>query len=412
MWIRRWLRVAPSLGVMAVLVGVACAPTAPSAPAAQPTAASKAPAPTSAPAASPIAARPSPMAAASPSPAAGAAAAKPAAAAAPTLSDAEKAEAEAFYRGKTVRITVGFGAGGGYDIYARLTAKYLPKYLPGSPTIVVDNQPGAGSLTAANTIYNTAPKDGTVIGTFSASNVLVQALGAQGGAAKFDPAKFPWLGAPAVISDQCMVRTSLGIDSMQTLISSQKPVVFAASALGNNTAVLASIMQQYLDKNIKIVTGYDGIAAVKLAVERGEADAACGSWEAFKPGYADWLTGNPPFARVLVKARPDPFNDLQDVPELSTFLPEEGKQVLALGEAPQAAGFVYAAPPDVPAARLKALEAALYQAWTDADFKAEADKANQSVAPRTASAIRQIFQQLLAASPDQLKKTQEVLGIK
>jgi hypothetical protein len=307
---------------------------------------------------------------------------------------------------------VGFGAGGAYDLYARLTQKLLGRHLPGAPTVIVENMTGAGSLTAANHLAEAAAKDGTVIGTFGAAVVLQQAVGASGGAVKFEPRSLPWLGSPAVITDQCMVKSATGIDSLDRLIASPKGVVFGASAFGNNTAVLPSVMKYYLNDKLKVVTGYDGIAAIKVAVERGELDAACGSWEGLRASYAEWLQASPPYAKVLVKARPDPEQQLREVPELGSRLPsEEARQVLALAEAPSAAGFVFATTPGVPETRLKALRLAVLETWQDPEFSADAQRANLAVAPQDAATVARALSDITSASPELLQTTKEVLGI-
>jgi hypothetical protein len=394
------MRIAPTVFVGGLLFTlVACAPAPP-------------PTPTT-PAAKPAATAP-PAAKASPSPSPSPAASlDPGKTAAPaSLTDAEKAEAEAFYRGKTVRILVGFAAGGGYDAFARLTSKHLPKYIPGSPSVVVENMTGASSLSAANHIYNAAPKDGTVMGTFDPALVMIQVVGGGGGAIQFDPTKFPWLGSPTVSTNQCMLRSETGIDSVEKLLSSTREIVFGATQLGNSTSVQPAIMQHYLGAKIKIVTGYDGVNSIKLAVERSEADGSCGTWESFRSTNAEWLSGSPPFARVIVKGKEDPDGELRAVPLLSQYLRnDEARQVLEIAMAPQAAGFVYATAPGLPETRLKALRLALLQAWNDPEYRAETEKAKLAAIPQDYLAIQKLMDQMVTSSPQILRRAKEVLGI-
>ncbi|MBI4493618.1 MAG: hypothetical protein HY690_12580 [Chloroflexi bacterium] len=409
----------PLAAVLAsVLLLAACAPAA----APSPTAAPPKPAPTAAPAAKPtepLAAKPAPTAAPA---ATSAPAAKPAPTAAPaakpaaglSLTDAEKAEAEAFYKGKTVRIIVGFAPGGGYDLFARTTAKYLGKYMPGNPNAIVENMVGASSLTLVNQLYNNAlPGDGTVVGNFDPALVFVQAVGGGGGAIQFDPAKLPWIGSPTVSTNQCTVTTSSGGDSMEKLIASQKEIVFGSTALGNSTSIQPAMMQHYLGAKVKIVTGYDGLNTVKLAVERGEADGMCGTWESFRSTHVDWFGSNPPFARVVVKGKNDPFSELKDVPLMSQFLKtDEARQILDMAMASQAAGFVYATAPATPPARLKALRMAFVQAWNDREFKADTEKAKLAPIPQDYQTIEKLFEGILTAPQERLQKAKEVLGVK
>jgi tripartite-type tricarboxylate transporter receptor subunit TctC len=341
-------------------------------------------------------------------------AAQPAAEAANSgeLSETERREVESFYRGKSIRLLVGFAPGAGYDLFARLTAKYLPKYLPGSPNVVVENMPGAGSALVANNVYNVAAKDGTVIGTFDPALALAQAVGASGGALQFDPATYPWLGSPNSSTNICAVRADTGVDSMEKLLASSHDVIFGATSLGNSTSAQPAVMQHYLGARVKIVTGYDGTAKVKLAVEGGEADGSCGTWETIKASNADWFTGSAPFARVIVKAKDDTQGDLRDVPLMTQFLKtDEARQVQAMAMAPQAIGFNYAAPPGTPPARLKALRIAVMQAWNDPEYQAEATKAQLVPYPQDYQTVQRLVAEILSASPEALQKAKDVLGI-
>jgi tripartite-type tricarboxylate transporter receptor subunit TctC len=346
------------------------------------------------------------------SPAAQPAGEAPSAAEAGELSEAERREVENFYRGKSVRVLVGFAPGAGYDLFARLTAKYLPKYLPGSPNVVVENMPGAGSALVANNIYNLAAKDGTVIGTFDPALALAQAVGASGGALQFDPAQYPWLGSPNSSTNICAVRADTGADSMEKLLASSRDVVFGATSLGNSTSAQPAVMQHYLGAKVRIVTGYDGTAKVKLAVEGGEADGSCGTWETIKASNSDWFTGSTPFARVIVKAKDDTQGDLKDVPLMTQYLrTDEARQVQAMAMAPQAIGFNYAAPPGTPPARLKALRNGLMQAWNDSEYQAEATKAQLVPYPQDYQTVQRLVAEILSASPETLQKAKDVLGI-
>jgi tripartite-type tricarboxylate transporter receptor subunit TctC len=389
-----------ALLVALTLFMVACAPSAQpgaSAPRANSTAA---PAAATGPAMAPA---PAALPAERPAEAAGSVAA---------LTDAERREVEAFYSGKTVKVIVGFAAGGGYDVLARLTAKYLSHYLPGSPTVVVENMVGAGSLIAANHLYNAAPKDGTVIATIDPGLVLIQAVGGGSGGAQFESAQFGWLGAPITSTVVCFIRPDTGVDSMEKLLAAPREVVFGATSLGNSTSVLGSILQQTAGAKVRIVTGYDGVAKIKLAVESGEADALCGAWESLKSVLSAWLSGSPPVATVVVKGKADPLGELQAVPLLSEYLPtEEARQVLAVAMAPQAMGFPYTAPPGVPAARLKALRGAVYQVWNDPEFQAESMKAQFIPFPQDYQVMEQLVKEVVSSPPATLRLAKDVLGI-
>jgi hypothetical protein len=388
-----------AIGMSALVALAACAPAQPrpAAPAAQQAPAAPAAAPPAAQApAQPAAQLPAPSASGDPM----------------TLTDAERQEVESFYRGKTIKLLVGFAPGAGYDLLGRLTGRSLGKYVPGNPSVVVENMPGAGSALLANHVYNVAPKDGTVIATFDPALVLVQAVGGGGGGLQFDPAKYPRLGSPNSSSNMCIVTTASGGDTMEKLIASQREITFGATSLGNSTSAQPAVMAHYLGAKVRIVTGYDGVAKIKLAVESGEVDGSCGTWETIKATNADWFTGNPPFARVVVKAKDDAAGDLKDVPLMTDFLKsDEARQVQAMAMAPQAIGFNYATTPGIPPARLKALRIAVMQAWNDPEFQSEAARSQLPVYPQDYLAVEQQVNEILSASPEMLRKAKDVLGI-
>jgi tripartite-type tricarboxylate transporter receptor subunit TctC len=317
-----------------------------------------------------------------------------------------------FYRGKTVRIVVGYAAGAGYDLFARVTSRHLGKYLPGNPAVIVENMPGAGSLVAANHLYNVAPKDGTVIATFDPALILAQAVGGGSGGIQFDPAKYPWLGSPTISTNICMMATSTGIDSVEKLIASPRELAFGSTGMGGATAIQPAIFQHYLGAKAKLVTGYDGVAKVKLAVESGELDGSCGTWESFKSSHADWLSASPPVAKVISKGKPEPAGDLPGVPVLADYLPnDEARQVYAMAMAPQAMGFVWAAAPGTPPARLKALRLAVVQTWNDSEYQADATKSSLAPLPQDYQVIERLVTEMVSAPEPTLRRAREVLGI-
>ena len=197
-------------------------------------------------------------------------------AALPALAAASAAAAVELYAGKQIKLVVGSGPGGGYDIYARLLARHLPRYLPGNPTIVVQNMPGAGSLRAANYLYNVAPKDGTVIGTFAHDLPLVGLLG-NNGSVQFDPRKFTWLGSPSSFANDAyllIVRPGAPVKSCR---GGARPGRCAAPGRGlggrRRQQRHAILMRDALGFNLKLIPGYPDSTAMFLAMDRGEIDA-------------------------------------------------------------------------------------------------------------------------------------------
>ena len=191
------------------------------------------------------------------------------------------AASEEFYRGKVIRIVVGFSAGGGFDTYARAVSRYMGKYIPGNPTIVVENMTGAGSLIAANHVYKVAKPDGLTIGAFNGNQILNQLVGAQG--IEFDARKMGWIGAPGYNHDLCLLNQKTGITSAEQWFSSKTPLKLGGSAPGTPTDDGPKVLKEAIGLPMRLITGYKGTADIRVAVESGEVDGLCGfSWASIR----------------------------------------------------------------------------------------------------------------------------------
>lgn len=382
------------LSVLAAVVVaiVACAPAAPPAPPAKP---AEKPAPAAEPA-KPAAEKPAP----------------PAEPAKPVAKAPEKAAFDAkaveeFYRGKTVRIIVGFAAGGGFDAYSRILARHLPKYLPGSPTVIVENREGAGSMLAANTVFRTAEKDGTAIGNFNEQLVMQQALGKEG--IEYDARRFQWLGSLVNSPVACAVRADVGINSFEEVIAG-KQIILAADAPGSATYDVPRVIQGALGANIKLVPGYPGTAKSRLAVENKEVDGVCYSWDSMQSTGRAWFEASPQTVKVLVsmgsKTPDHPW--LKGVPTAESFAKTpEAKQLLAAINAPSEMSKPYAVGPEVPRDRVEALRNAFNKVVADPDFSAEVEKAQFQAIPLTAQEVETRVKQLFDTPPEVLSKLKE-----
>jgi tripartite-type tricarboxylate transporter receptor subunit TctC len=372
-----WRRVAVLGVVLGLLMG--CAPRA-ATPAATP----------------PAAASPAPSAAAAPG------AASPAA-------GGDEGGVAAFYRGKTVRIIVGLSPGGGYDLTSRLLARHLAARIPGNPTIIVENRPGAGTMLAANAVYATEPKDGTVIGNFDSSLVLLQALGATG--IGYDSARFNWLGATVKDVTGCLVRAD-AVTSLQDTIAG-KEVVLGALALGNNSYDVPVVLNATLGTHFKLVPGYGGTAQFRLAVESQETDGYCVTYKsAILVNDQPWLEGDPPRARMLVVmgANPPESPYLRGVPAAESLArTDEARELLRVVDAPQVINKPYAVAPEVPAERVAALRRALMETYADPQFLAEAKRSNLDVDPSSGEEVGRVVQGVLNASPATLARLKEII---
>jgi tripartite-type tricarboxylate transporter receptor subunit TctC len=216
--------------------------------------------------------------------------AAPVAASAETVAD--------FYKGKTVNVLIGVGAGGEYDLQARLVARYLGKHIPGNPLVVPQNMTGAGGLKMANYLYEVAPRDGTYIGMIANSFPALQAVGLEG--LQFDASKFGWLGTMAATVETMAVWHTAGIKSFEDLRS--REIVAGASGKGAITFTLPAVMNEVLGTKFKIVTGYTGGNQINLAMERGEVQARNNTWSSWKATKPDWLRDNK--LAIVVQAGP------------------------------------------------------------------------------------------------------------
>lgn len=406
---------AVSLAVAACAPAAPAQPTAAPAPAAKPTAAPPPAAkPTSAapPAAKPTeATKPAVPAQPTSAPAAAPATSAPVAAkptTAPAAAFNEQAVAD-FYKGKTIRIIVGFAPGGGYDTSARLLAKHMGKNIPGNPNIIVENMPGAGSMVSANNVYRVADKDGTVIGTFNSSTVMQQALGASG--VEFDARKFNWIGAMAESQTACAVRTEVGINSFKEVMAGKQLLIGSESA-GTTTFDMPAVFKGALKANIKLVPGYEGTSKIRLAMESKEVDGLCFSWDSLKSSTAEWFDATPPFAKILIITGDTVPNHpwLKDVPAAESLAPnDEARTLLKAIRAPTDMTRPYAMAPEVPAERVAAIRAAFDKTVVDKDFLADAQKAKLEQSPSNGAKVEGTVKLVLETPAATLAKLKEML---
>src|SRR5918998_1515249 len=313
------------------------------------------------------------------------------------LPAAERAAAqEEFYKGKTVEVLVGFSPGGGYDIYARALAQFLPKHLPGQPTVIVKNMPGAGSITLVNYLLNIAPKDGTVFGSFDQSLIVAPLFG--GEFAKVDASKLSWVGSIAKGNTVCVTWHTSAVKTWDDLL--KKPAVFGGTGRQDVRYTQAAMIKNMFGADLKIVTGYKGSSDLRIAMERGEIDATCGdSWTSLKSTAADWLREKK--VNLLVQFALESHPEIRDVPLLiDKARTAEDKAALRLLFGAQIAGRPYAAPPGLPPERLQTLRAAFDATMKDPEFLAFTDKARLEVDPVTGQEIEAAVREIYGTPPE------------
>jgi tripartite-type tricarboxylate transporter receptor subunit TctC len=303
----------------------------------------------------------------------------PATVAALSLVAIPQAPADDFYKGKTVTFVVGFSPGGGFDTYTRLIARHFGKHLPGNPTVVVENRTGAGSLIAANYLFNQAPKDGTVIGNWIGPLVLQQVLGNK--AAKFDGRQFGWLGVPTPDSGACALTQASGIKTMDDWFKSTRPIKIGGTAPGSTTDDVPRLLQAALGFPMKLVSGYAGTSKVRLAAESGEIDGGCWAWESIKPTWAKGLQSGE--VRIVLQSTAQSHPELKNVPLAIQYAKtDEARALLGIASGVYAQGArPYTVPPGVPQDRLQLLQKAFMETLRDPDLLTEAKKSKVDIDP-------------------------------
>jgi tripartite-type tricarboxylate transporter receptor subunit TctC len=313
-----------------------------------------------------------------------------------------------FYRNKVIRIIVGFSAGGGFDTYARTLSRYMGKYIPGNPSIIVENMTGAGSLIAANHVYRVARPDGLTIGAFNGNQILGQLVGAQG--INFDARKMEWIGAPGYNHDLCVLSQKVGIASGDQWLAAKSPLKLGGSAPGTPTDDGPKILKEAIGLPMRLISGYKGTADIRVAVESGEVDGICGfSWASVRATWRKAIEAGQ--VTVVLQNAPKVHPDLPKVPLATTFAKTpEARQLIEAGiHQPSAITYAYSIPPGTPKERVQLLRRAFLQAVKDPDFLNDASKANLEIAPASGEEIEQSIQNLFKTSPTVVSKLKEVL---
>ncbi|HYA30777.1 MAG TPA: tripartite tricarboxylate transporter substrate-binding protein [Acidobacteriota bacterium] len=314
-----------------------------------------------------------------------------------------------FYRGKTVRIIVGFSAGGGYDAYSRLIGRHIQKQIPGNPNILVENMAGAGSIILANYMFNAAPKDGTVIGNFSGQIILEQLFG--NSAVQYDLAKFRILGVPIGETYLLIVTRKSGVTKIDELLGPKSKQVTVGGIPGSTVEQGPLLMRDLLGANIKVVSGYKGTADVRLAMESGEIDGIMNSWESSKVTSLDRIKSGD--WQILAQLGDNPVAELpvKNVPTIPQIAKnEEQRQLLRFGAAaPNQFGKVYVVPAGVPPERAAALETTLARTFADKEFLADAEKGKLDIEPVSASHVQKLINDFFGLPADLKAKLKKIL---
>jgi tripartite-type tricarboxylate transporter receptor subunit TctC len=309
------------------------------------------------------------------------------------------------FAGKTVTIHIGNTAGGTYDLMGRLLARHLGRHLPGQPTVIAENMPGAGTLRAANFIANVAPKNGTALGIVSESLAIEQAL--KNTAVQYDAAKLVWIGRVAASNAVHMMWHTSKVQSIED--AKRYEATMAGTGPGNLAEIIPTLFNAVLGTKFKIVRGYPAANESMLAMERGEVEGVTVNWTTVKTAKAQWLRENK--VKVIVQHLPTRAADLPDAPALGELGDTtEGRQLLSLYANTGPIGRAFFVPPGTPAAAVKTLRDGFLAMTKDPEFLADAKKINAELDIGTGDEVLKAVQQTLNVPESVLQRAREIFG--
>ena len=323
------------------------------------------------------------------------------------------AVADDFYKNKAITFLVGYRAGGGYDTFTRAVARHIGRHIPGNPSANVENRGGAGSLIAANTIYNNTKPNGLTMGVFGAGLVTQQALGARG--IRFDAPKFNWIGSMSRGTPVCGIMGFTGLKTLKDVQDSKTALKMGSTGAGSTTEDLPKLMNGFMDTNFDVISGFKGTSAIRLAMRRKELDGACWTWESMRTT-----------ARALLDAKGDerliPFviegnyedPEVKDLPQFTEVLKGDKEDLTAFKAWLNPYEFFrpIVLPPNTPKDRVEIMRAALKQTMEDPKFLADAKKSKLDVAYTSGERIEKLVDEVLAISPQAKEKLNDLLGSK
>ncbi len=310
---------------------------------------------------------------------------------------------ESFYKGKTISFIIGYPTAGAPDVYSRLIARHMGKYIPGNPNIVARNMPGAGSLLAANHLFNAAARDGTVFGITSPTIPLEETLGAP--ASKYKASEFHWIGRLATNPNVTFIMNNSPVKNIKDAFD--KVAILGATGRSSTNAVFPLVLNNVLGTKFKIVTGYEGTAAVMLAMERGEVEGLSSTYDGLKTQREEWVTQKKVNIVVQYLLRRHP--ELPDVPTSAEVAstPEQATILRTVSSASEIGKFILTTP-GVPADRVAALRKAFEAVVKDPEFLADATKLRIEIDPLSGMELQKIVQETQSIPQDIIEKVKKI----
>lgn len=318
-----------------------------------------------------------------------------------------------FYQGKTIRIMVGFSPGGSNDLWSRLTAQHMGRYVPGNPETVVQNMPGGGSMIAANYVYNLAKPDGLTLGNLAPALHLEQLMGRK--EAQFDWAKFTWIGSPEQTEEVIYIRSDTPYKTIEDIRKAQEPPRCGAAGIGSVGHYFPKLLEEILDVRFNVVVGYPGAAEVHLAIEKGELHCRTGSISSFfdrEPGRTWAKTG---FVRALAQGGKKRDPRLPDVPTIYELMdryrtPDAIRRLAKVLLSPGALGRPMVSTPGIPPERVKILREAYMKALNDPELLADVKRRGWEASPVSGAELETIAKEVIAQPVEVIERMRKLLG--
>lgn len=315
-------------------------------------------------------------------------------------------EAQDFYKDKTVTFIVGYSAGGSFDLYTRVIARYMGKHIPGHPTVIVENMTGASGIIAANHVYNRAKADGLTIGAWAAPLVLQHVLGNE--AVKFDGRKFGYLGVPSPYDTVCTFNKESGIAKLEDWFAAKRPIKISSIGPGTSTSDIPKLLKAGLNLPLEVLDGYKGGADARIAVESGEVDGYCGSWQTVETVWRGAYESGK--IRAVLQATLKSHPKYKEVPLAINYAKtEEAKHLIKVADSAHGAQFPYSVPPATPKDRLAMLQKAFVETLNDREFLAEAQKSRLDIEVIDGPTITKTLSSLYDLQPSVVAKLKEIL---
>lgn len=313
-----------------------------------------------------------------------------------------------FFQEKRISIIVPFGPGGGWDNYARLTARHMGRHIPGKPSFIVQNMPGAGGMISYNHLFNRIEPDGLTLGMFQTVAAMTQLAGDP--SVKFDARKILWIGAFTDRASVCVARAETPFKTIKDVIGAKQAMHVGSTGRGDALGTAALLLNEVLGTNFNVISGYKGTADVRAALERGELHGLCGwGWSSVKATGMNLIEEGKVRLLLQIGERPHPEIP-KDVPVITDLVPEKNKALLNAYLIPEVVGWNLILPPGVPRDRLEILRQGFLAMTKDPAFLKEAERLKLDIAPMSGPVIEKMFEQLFSEStPEVIARLKKIM---